>query len=61
MNRSTDQRALQGDEPTEKQIQEYMKTNSENWYNARERLREVAYGGLPPRGYSSWGEYWKAY
>jgi hypothetical protein len=61
MNRSTDQRALQGSEPTEEQIQEYMKTNSENWYNARERLREVAYGGLPPRGYSSWGEYWKSY
>lgn len=61
MEQSTDQRALQGYEPTEEEIQEYMKANNMDFYNARERLREAAYGGLPPRGYSSWGEYWKAY
>ena len=52
---------LPGREPTEQEIQEYMKENNENYYNARERLRENAYGGKPPGGYRSWGDYWKSY
>ena len=52
---------LSGREPTEQEIQEYMKENNENYYNARERLRENAYGGKPPGGYRSWGDYWKSY
>ena len=48
-------------EPTEEEIRRYMKENNENYYNARERLREHAYGGKPPGGYSSWGDYWKSY
>lgn len=48
-------------EPTEQQIQNYMKNNNENYYNARERLREASYGGKPPGGYSSLGDYWKSF
>lgn len=48
-------------EPTEKEIYAYMKTHPENYYNARERLREKAYGGKPPHGFQSWGDYWKSY
>ena len=48
-------------EPTEQEIQDYMRKHNENWYNSRERLREKAYGGKPPMGFSSWGDYWKSY
>lgn len=41
-------------EPTQKEIQTYMTEFKENFYNARERLREKVYGGLPPNGFSSW-------
>jgi hypothetical protein len=33
----------------------------ETYYTAREKLRELAYGGKPPDGYASWGDYWKSY
>lgn len=48
-------------EPTEEQIEAYMKKHKENYYNAREKLREKAHGGKPPDGYSDWGTYWKCY
>ena len=54
-------REMNVDEPTEEEIRRYMKENNENYYNARERLREHAYGGKPPGGYRSWGDYWKSY
>jgi hypothetical protein len=47
-------------EPTEKDIQARMELTGENYYGARERLREKAYGGKPPEGCSSWGDYWKS-
>jgi hypothetical protein len=56
-----DERALQGVEPTEKDIIRRMRETQENYYNARERLREEAYGGKPPHGFLSWGDYWKSY
>ena len=46
--------------PTQEEIERYMKKHKENYYNARERLRELVYGGKPPNGFSSWGDYWKA-
>ena len=48
-------------EPTDDEIREYMEEKDENYYNARERLRERVYGGKPPKGYQSWGDYWKSY
>jgi len=48
-------------EPTDKDIQARMETTGEIYYNARERLREQVYGGKPPDGFVSWGEYWKNY
>lgn len=49
-------------EPTNNEIEEYMKNNNENYYTAREVLRERAYGGKydKPPG-QSWGDYWKSY
>jgi hypothetical protein len=47
-------------EPTIEDVTSRMKLTGENYYNARERLREEAYGGKPPDGYSSWGDYWKS-
>lgn len=47
-------------EPSQEEIEQYMEKNKENYYNARERLRELAYGGKPPHGYSDWGTYWEA-
>ena len=53
--------AEQGSEPTSEAIQAYMKEHNENYYNAREALRNKAYGGKPPHGFQSWGDYWKSY
>lgn len=47
-------------EPSEEEIRDYMKENNESFYAARERLREIAYGGKAPEGYQSWGDYWKS-
>lgn len=61
MKVSTDARALQGKEPSNNEIADYMKKHSdESFYSAREKLREEAYGGKPPHGFQSWGDYWKA-
>ena len=50
-----------GTEPSSEEIEAFMKANNMDFYNARERLQEAAYGGKPPGGYSSWGDYWKSY
>jgi hypothetical protein len=50
----------EGKDPTEEEIKNYMEKNNENYYNSREELRKEAYGGKPPGGYSSWGDYWKS-
>lgn len=44
----------------EKRIKELMATGM-SFYNAREQAREEKYGGKPPEGFRSWGDYWKAY
>jgi hypothetical protein len=61
MQRSTFEKAKHGREPTEDEIIDYMRLHNEHYYNARERLREQQYGGLPPEGYSCWGDFWKSY
>lgn len=30
-------------------------------YEKREKIRNKIYGGLPPEGYNSWGDFWKSY
>ena len=58
---STDEKALQGIEPTKEQVEILMKNNPKHsFYTAREELQEKAYGGKPPHGYASWGDYWKS-
>lgn len=52
---------INGQEPSNEEIAEHSFNTGLNWYNAREELRNKAYGGLPPEGYSSWGDYWKNY
>lgn len=59
---STPERALKGEEPTHLEIKAYMDSNpGESFYSVRELLREKAYGGKPPNGCYSWGEFWKNY
>jgi len=48
-------------EPTKEDIQAKMDETGISFYEAREKLRELAYGGKPPYGFSSWGDYWKSY
>lgn len=48
-------------EPTLEEIYKLMREQNLDFYNAREKLREKAYGGKPPEGFQSWGDYWKAY
>ncbi len=60
MNTPSHDRILQGTEPSKDEIDRYMEEHSENYYNARERLREQTYGGKAPGG-GSWGDYWKSY
>ena len=43
----------EGKEPTAEEIEQYMKANNENYYNARERLREKAYGGEEGENYNA--------
>lgn len=58
----TMERILEGGEPSQEEILEFMKINSgESFYSAREKLREIAYGGKPPNGFDSWGTYWKCF
>jgi hypothetical protein len=50
------------EEPTESQIQNRMTETNENYYNARENLREEAYGETHSKSPGqSWGDYWKSY
>jgi hypothetical protein len=59
MNREEMEKAK---EPTDEEIKKLMEEGEgESFYTARETLREKAYGGKPPAGYQSWGDYWKAY
>lgn len=48
-------------EPTQEEVEKRMKETGERFYDAREALREAAYGGKPPDGFASWGDYWKSY
>ena len=48
-------------EPTQEEIRKHMVRTKLSFYNAREELREKAYGGKPPNNYASWGDYWKSY
>lgn len=51
---------IEGKEPEEEEIWAYIgQHRGISYWNAREALRELAYGGKPPEGYTSWGEYWK--
>ena len=49
---SNEERALQGREPDPSEYHDYA---------SRELAREKAYGGKPPNGFASWGDYWKSY
>lgn len=49
-----------GKEPEHEQIIQHMQQHNEDYYNSREQLRELQYGGKPPIGYASWGDYWKS-
>jgi hypothetical protein len=50
------------EEPTESQIRNRMTTTGENYYNARENLREDTYGEKYSKSPGqSWGDYWKSY
>lgn len=52
---------VEGKEPSQDEIAKWMKDSSESsYYAAREQLREKAYGGKPPNGCQSWGDYWKS-
>lgn len=47
-------------EPTHDEVLKNTNVNKD-YYAAREELRERAYGGKPPNGFQSWGDYWKSY
>ena len=48
----THERILQGKEPDPSEYHDYA---------SREVARGKAYGGKPPNGFQSWGDYWKSY
>ena len=50
-----------GKEPSPEEVAQSMQDDALSFYEAREQLREKAYGGKPPGGYASWGDYWKSY
>jgi hypothetical protein len=52
--------ALINREPTTIEIQSCMAENKLTYYGAREFLREQSYGGKPPEGFQSWGDYHKS-
>ncbi len=58
---ATPEQIANGVEPSEQKIREYMRIYQTNWYSAREKAREDAYGGRPPSGFTDWGTYWKCY
>lgn len=53
-------KATKHKEPAAEKIQGIMDETGESFYNVRERLREEAYGGKPPHGFLSWGDYFKS-
>ena len=55
----TQERIMQGKEPTIDEVVERMPEFNGSFYNTREKMREEAYGGKPP-DYPSWGDYWKS-
>ena len=55
----TEKRISQGEEPSDNEIIVYMRQHRLSFYQARETLREKAYGGKPPHGFTCWGDYWK--
>ena len=50
-------------EPTEQEIQKRMEQSGQDYYNAREYLRDLAYREKYPdkSPNQSWGDYWKSY
>jgi len=48
-----------GPKVTEGAIRKLMEERNLSYYGAREKLREIEYGGKAPDGYASWGDYWK--
>lgn len=48
------------EEPSNESVQKHMESSGKGYYGAREDLREEAYGGKPPTGFQSWGDYWKS-
>ena len=59
----TNEKPIRGSaEPCIKDIQKIQAEDAgHTFYTAREEARERAYGGKPPTGYQSWGDYWKNY
>ena len=53
---------IKGKEPTLRHIKTYMNDHPDiDYYEAREVLRELAYGGKPPSPYTSWDDYWRSF
>jgi len=53
---------VNGREPSPDEVQKHLDKNPGlGFYNAREELRNKAYGGKPPGGFQSWGDYWKSF
>jgi len=49
-------------EPTERQIEKYMRENHENYFNSREILRDLAYKDEYNKPTTqSWSDFWKSY
>ena len=62
VNVSISNHTSESTEPTESQIREYMKSTGKDYYNAREELREEAYGNTYSKSPGqSWGDFWKSY
>jgi hypothetical protein len=55
-----DERAAKGKEPSSDQVQSRMKKTGQNFFQAREEERNLAYGGTVPTPFASWGDYWKS-
>lgn len=55
----TNEEILRSKSPTEEEIKNRMRLYGESYYSAREALRNQAYGGTPPHGYTDWGTYFK--
>ena len=47
-------------EPEIHESNSLMDKSNISYYEAKEQLNELAYGGKPPHNYQSWGDYWKS-